>query len=169
MDDLYKTPRQKYYYVSNPFNEINEDEGTQQKALLVKSNPLYGSSNSISNPDAPKADALKVDAVNSSADETVDKNVKVKSLIKRFEPEDKRRSTRNKKEADQSDTPKLKHQRAIYKLNAAYRKYDKNLNDPEFKKYVNKLVDKGDIELNEYYDWSMEKDEWADFNKGTEF
>ena len=142
--------------------KFKENDDPEKESSLLLSTNLFGNS-----------DKTIIDEENKS----------VKSLIKHFEKEEEnpreveiegkgpynpRRSTR-RGEPDMSDTPKLKHQRAIYKLNAALKRHNNDLDDPVFKKYVNKLVDKGDIELNEYYDWSMEKDDWADFNKGTEF
>jgi len=181
--DLYQSPSHNYF-VNNPLNEVvndaineevqqsavEETPETPQKALLVRSTPLYGSSKNISNPDE-----------GSSADETIEgKEVNVRSLIKRYEktdddfntfekPYDPRRSTRNGP-ADMSKTPKLKHQEAIKRLNLAFNYYKKDLQAEGFKKFADKLINNNDIEVNAYYEWQMKKDpDWGEFNEDTDF
>ena len=134
--------------------KFKENDDPEKESSLLLSTNLFGNS-----------DKNIIDEENKS----------VKSLINYFEKEenekeDKRRSTRNRKEADQSDTPELRHQKPLNKLSAAYRRYNKNLNDPRFQKIVNKLLADNKLNEMEYYDWTMKKDpEWVDFLKGTEF
>ena len=181
--DLYQSPSHNYF-VNNPLNEVvndaineevqqsavEETPETPQKALLVRSTPLYGSSKNISNPDE-----------GSSADETIEgKEVNVRSLIKRYEktdddfntfekPYDPRRSTRNGP-ADMSKTPKLKHQEAIKRLNLAFNYYKKDLQAEGFKKFADKLINNNDIEVNAYYEWEQKKDpDWEKQNEDTDF
>ena len=157
--DLYESPNN--FFESNPLNEeINEEapiEEVQQKALLVKSTPLYGSSKNISG--------------ESSADENLE-NVNVRSLIKRFDksddvtafekPYDPRRGSRNRP-VDKSKTPALSHQDAIRKLNDSYRYYKNDLTAEGFQKFAGKLINSNAIQLNDYYDWEMKKDPgWAE-------
>ena len=79
---------------------------------------------------------------------------------------DKRRSARNKEKADQSDTPELKHQNVIKRLNASLKRHNNDLDDPVFNKFADKLISNGDIDIHEYHKWTMTKGEWAKMNQG---